>query len=188
MRSFRVFLLSSLMLYFGAPSLSIASDEYYRWVDENGVMHFSDAPPDVSVELGIQIDVVPLEKQTTKTNIPTPDAPPAPPEPEAPAMATAVRLVSPSQEATIRSNEGNISIKVDTDLPLGKDQALRLVMDGEKQSTQSANRWQLNNVDRGAHQLNVQLLQNGKVIAATQSVTVFLHRATKPKAPKPTPR
>ncbi len=103
-------------------------------------------------------------------------------------MATVVRLVSPSQEATIRSNEGNISIKVDTDLPLGKDQALRLVMDGEKQSTQSANRWQLNNVDRGSHQLNVQLLQNGKVIAATQSVTVFLHRATKPKAPKPTPR
>ncbi|MGF1708098.1 DUF4124 domain-containing protein [Enterovibrio baiacu] len=188
MCSFRVFLLSSLLLYFGATSMSIASDEYYRWVDENGVMHFSDAPPDVSLELDIQVDVVALEKQTTKTKIPTPDAPPAPPAPEAPAMATAVRLVSPSHEATIRSNEGNISIHVETDLPLGKNQTLRLVMDGNKRAPQTANSWQLNNVDRGTHHVNVQLLQNGKVIAATQSVTVFLHRATKPKAPKPTPR
>ncbi|WP_028024286.1 DUF4124 domain-containing protein [Enterovibrio calviensis] len=180
-----------LLLLLGALSNTAHSDEYYRWVDENGTLHLSDAKPEFSIELGVEVDVL---TQPKSNRIETPDTPPAPPtpsEPETPAVASHVELLSPSDEATLRDNQGNIHIEMSTDLPLGSNQRVRAVIDGKPQKSQRSLALALNNVDRGSHTIKVQLLEGGKVIANSSSITVFLHRAIQRKAPskgKPTPR
>ncbi|KXF82523.1 DUF4124 domain-containing protein [Enterovibrio coralii] len=181
-------IVGALLLCCAISAPSVAGS-YYRWVDENGVVHFSDSPPEVSLELEIELKDIPLSTSPQVVAPPSPDAPPVPPEPEAPS-ATDVLLLSPLDEETIRNNEGNISLSLTTDLPLGKGQSVRAVIDGKAQKAQQGLSIELNNVDRGEHAIKVQLLQDGKVIATSKSVTVFLHRnihrKTPPKAtPKP---
>ncbi|MDD1795679.1 DUF4124 domain-containing protein [Enterovibrio makurazakiensis] len=176
-----------LMLLLGALSNTAHSDEYYRWVDENGTLHLSDSKPEFSVNVEVLI-----QPNTANTHSPeTPPTPPTPPTPDAPAIASHIKLLSPINEATLRNNQGNINIELSTDLPLGKDQRVRAVIDGKPQKPQRNLQIELVNIDRGSHTIKVQLLQDGKVIADSSSVTVFLHRAIQQKAPskgKPTPR
>ncbi|WP_407331881.1 DUF4124 domain-containing protein [Enterovibrio sp. 27052020O] len=184
----------SLLLLIGALSNTAISGEYYRWVDENGTVHFSDARPEISMEIEIDVDVL-IQPDTSTYDSPpispTPSTPTSPPAPDTPALASRLELLSPSNDDTIRNNEGIINITLATDLPLGKNQKIRPVIDGKSQKSQRSLQFELDNLDRGSHTIKVQLLQDGKVIAVTPSVTVFLHRAIQRKAPpkgKPTPR
>ncbi|KKD59921.1 hypothetical protein RN22_13670 [Grimontia sp. AD028] len=181
------------MLLFGALSVSASAGEYYRWVDENGTLHFSDSPPSVSLDLEVELGTIPLPAQRPSNVVSpaAPEAPPIPDTPEAPTLASSISLLSPGDEATIRSNEGSITLNISTDLPLGKNQSVRAVIDGKKQPASKGASLTVTNVDRGTHTIKVQLLQDGKVIAASHSITVYLHRATKKKAlppGKPSPR
>lgn len=181
------------MLLMGTLSATASAGDYYRWVDENGTLHFSDAPPSVSLELDVEISTVPLPSQNAPEVFApdAPDAPDTPATPETPPQASRISLLSPADEATVRHNEGTITLHLSTDLPLGKNQSVRAVMDGKKQPSSKDVSLTLKNVDRGAHTIKVQLLENGKVIAASHSVTVYLHRAKVKKAlppAKPSPR
>ncbi|WP_325891165.1 DUF4124 domain-containing protein [Grimontia sp. NTOU-MAR1] len=181
------------MLLFGALSVSASAGDYYRWVDENGTLHFSDSPPSVGLELEVELSTIPLPSQGSSivASPTSPEAPPAPGAPETPPLASSISLLTPDDEATVRSNEGNITLNISTDLPLGRNQSIRAVVDGKKQPASKGASLTLTNVDRGTHTIKVQLLQDGKVIAASHSVTVYLHRATKKKVlppGKPTPR
>ncbi|MDD1783567.1 DUF4124 domain-containing protein [Enterovibrio sp. ZSDZ35] len=164
------------------------ADSYYRWVDENGVVHFSDSPPEASIELEIELKAIPLNTSPQIAAPPSPDAPPVPPVPDAP-MASDILLLSPLDEETIRNSEGSITVSVSTDLPLGENQSVRAVIDGKAQKSQQGLSIELNNIDRGEHSIKVQLIQDGKVIASSDSATVFLHRTIHRKAPpKATPK
>jgi len=52
--------ISFLLLMLFATNLA-AQAGIYRWVDENGVVHFSDAPPDD--ESGIQAEIIAERKE-----------------------------------------------------------------------------------------------------------------------------
>lgn len=179
------------LLLFGAMTNVAAAGEYYRWVDEKGTLHFSDSPPEVSLEIEVTIDPLKLPGQPENQLMPdSPDTPPSPLSPPKPALASTIKLLSPADDATLRNNQGDITLKIATDLPLGKDQSVRAVIDGKAQAAKKSSSLSLSNVDRGSHTIKVQLLQNGKVIATSHSITVFLHRAIQHKAPpagKPTP-
>lgn len=181
------------MLLIGALSATASADGYYRWVDENGTLHFSDSPPPVSLELDVEIGTVPLPSQNTPGFFApdAPDVPDSPATPETPPQASSVSLLSPADEATVRQNQGILTLHLSTDLPLGKNQSVRAVIDGKEQPSSKDTSLTLENVDRGAHTIKVQLLEDGKVIAASHSVTVYLHRARAKQTPppgKPSPR
>ena len=61
----RAFVLGMILMFFGATT--DAQQTVYKWVDEDGVVHFGDAPPDESVSA------------ETKTLITTPPRPTYPP-------------------------------------------------------------------------------------------------------------
>ena len=46
--------------------------------------------------------------------------------------------------------------------------------------------WLLTNIDRGSHQIQIQLLKNGKILASSESITVYLHRVSQAR-PKNSP-
>ncbi|WP_305815900.1 DUF4124 domain-containing protein [Photobacterium leiognathi] len=158
---------------------SAQASTIYSWTDENGVVHFTDQPqtPDATayplsvteVSGNIEQTADTIAAQTTDVAVV-----------EEPAKTiTTVSLVSPMHEQTIRNNEGIINIHAVTNSKLNNQTQAQLVLDGiVKGDPQTELTWTLDNVDRGSHQLQIQLVKGGKVIASSDSITVYLHRAT----------
>lgn len=64
-------LLSTCALLAAAISTANAQSTVYRWIDENGVVHFGDAPPDAAT--GIESEAIPLpDVQTSFRPLPPP--------------------------------------------------------------------------------------------------------------------
>ncbi|WP_186435119.1 hypothetical protein [Rheinheimera sediminis] len=83
------------------------------------------------------------------------------------------------------SNQGEVLVQSQVIPALTSQHKLRLVLDNTQQSpVQQSNTFRLLGVERGAHQLQLQALdQNGKLIAES-SVTTFYLRKTTITSPK----
>lgn len=144
----------------------------YTWVDENGVLHYSDKPVKgvqakrVQTEAG---NVVPrLNDGVMHTSAP-------------PRKATGyeVSITSPGHEATVRDNQGRLNVVGSVSpQPKSNGYQYRLRMDGRVLGEASDEpRFDLMNVNRGAHKLKIEMLdKTGKVIASSPVKIVFLHR------------
>ncbi|WP_224067519.1 DUF4124 domain-containing protein [Vibrio penaeicida] len=159
----------------------------YSWVDDDGILHISDTPPDgpankkesfvlpnakTSAPDPVFTPAKPLKnKQTTKTKAEQKKKPKK-------AAPLSLSISNLEQNQTIRSNRGIINVQVDQNRKLGIGERLQLMLDGKPYGApQNKPLWQLINVDRGTHVLAVQAVRDGKLIASTSPVTVHLHRA-----------
>ncbi|MGF1686941.1 DUF4124 domain-containing protein [Photobacterium japonica] len=182
-------LLIGLGLVTGMSGMAVA-DTIYTWKDENGVTHFTDQPnPEAKV-----LDIKPPKRQSspdpqsdTAANDPT--APASGDEDEANLPKAGITLLSPTHQQTLRDNSGNIQVAASSTRQLKKGHTARLLLDSKVEGrAQTQLQWQLNNINRGSHTLQVQLLKYGKVIASSDKVTVYLHRAgvnQRPTIPQP---
>lgn len=169
-------------------SISYAHATVYKWVDENGKVHFSDEPVK-------NAEVVEFKKNT-QNNIKLPEVITSPieatPTIDIDSTKYDLKIVSPSEEETIRSNEGNITIIADISPQLFPPHRLALYMDGKKQgSSQSGNLFKLREIDRGEHTFTIKAVtKNGKQLASSKPRKVFLHRTSlnQPKVLRPQPR
>ncbi|WP_318439910.1 DUF4124 domain-containing protein [Photobacterium leiognathi] len=176
-----------LMTLIWTAASSAQASTIYSWTDENGVVHFTDQPqtPDATAYPLSVTEVSGNIEQTADTIAAQTTDVAAVEEPAK--TITTVSLVSPMHEQTIRNNEGIINIHAVTNSKLNNQTQAQLVLDGVvKGDPQTELTWTLDNVDRGSHQLQIQLVKGGKVIASSDSITVYLHRATV-KANKPKP-
>ncbi|PKF60883.1 hypothetical protein CW745_13495 [Psychromonas sp. psych-6C06] len=170
----------SALLYSLSPLVSAADTKIYHWVDENGKIHFSDT----AVPGTEQIDV--------KNNNLLSSGKQASDEPDAianelslddedtPVVNYQATIISPEDDKPLRSNDGTIDIHVSTEPEKENTHKLQLYLDGKKLgSPQISPTIRAKNIDRGTHQVQVEMLdKNGKVVAKTQVVTVHLQRAT----------
>lgn len=148
-----------------------ALGEVYRWTDSSGVVHYSDRPSGNGVERADLPGLVLAE-----------------PPPEAPASGAAqdgnahvtpavLRLVQPQPGATLRQGTGAIVVQVAINRELQPGEQLTYRLDGQVVIPASRQtRVQLGDISRGTHQLSVVLKRDGRRIAATDAVTVYLKR------------
>lgn len=181
--------LFSVLLFFTLATPCVHA-KIYTWTDENGVVHFSDQPNPQAKEL--KIDVPPPSKKAPTTAPKATD--PSQGErhllfdTELPKHTTpsSIQIMSPLHQQTIRNNEGIITVSAVANRAMDKGHTARLYLDGKAHGkAQTRLDWRLVNIDRGSHQLQVKLLKYGKVIASSEKITVFLHRASRlhPKGP-----
>ena len=163
-------LLSILMLLlFVLP----AQAQVYRWVDGNGVVHYTGTPPSKTAK---PVELPPL--QTYKPSV-TPDAlsnqiagdatPPAAPIPPAP------RITSPQSQATIRDAQHHVMVEINA--ALKPDQGLIYYLDGQAQNATPTQltQYQLSGVERGTHTLSVAITDaDGKPLATSAPVTIYM--------------
>lgn len=130
-------------------------------------------------------DYVPAEQKASQTAKADSEST-AENKPAAKKMASGVSIKAPTNEETIRNNMGNVPVSVRLKGgELGKNQSLQLMVDGRaRMSPQESTSWLVSNLPRGEHLIAVQLLKDGKVIATSQTIKVFVHRpiARKKKA------
>lgn len=93
----------------------------------------------------------------------------------------AVRIVAPEPETTIYDNNGNLAVEVAISQPQNTaavDQ-LTLLLDDKVIAKGRAMSFELNNIDRGSHTLEVQVYAaNGKLLATSPQVVFYMWRAS----------
>lgn len=168
----RFFTLLAIFLVLGALITS-ANAGVYKRVNPDGSIEFTDMPEEVGEK---SIEVAP----------PSSYSPPPLPKPAAPTAAAkktavsyeSVAISSPAHDSTIRDNEGNISISVTSKPGLQTGHSFILMLDGKEVGKGPQSTFQLKNIDRGSHNLSVQVINGaGKIMVQSKPVTVHLHRA-----------
>ncbi|WP_417349795.1 DUF4124 domain-containing protein [Ferrimonas sp.] len=158
-----------LLLLLCAP----AQATVYLWVDANGVAHYSDLPPHGQAQ---PVTITPGSRVSLRS--PTfPDREQSATQAAIPGYSLAI--LSPEQDATVRSNQGKLTIRVAADPKPAADHSLQLLVDGQAHRLQG-HRLTLNNLDRGTHQLQAVVVdQQGALLAQSPAVTIHLHRQSR---------
>lgn len=171
-----IFGLAALIILLSSIN-TFADSKIYYWVDADGNTHYADTATPGTEEIQVSNkNVVSLsnimQEGTTE---------------EIGSVAEAVQesiikyratITSPSDDSAVHSNDGVINIQVET-VPEKKSlHKLQLVLDGRPLgSPQISTTIRTSNIDRGTHQIQVQLLdEKGNILALTQVVTVHLQR------------
>ncbi|MGL6176135.1 MAG: DUF4124 domain-containing protein [Vibrionaceae bacterium] len=157
------------------------AQEYYEWRDANGIINFSDTPPDQSYTTRrLTGPAEPPAAPPEATS--APEMPPFPtsqnvPEDSKPARASKVFLIAPENKQTIRDNTGKVTVSLGSDQPLAKGQTLRVMLDEQAQPASTRVVHTLENVVRGEHSISAQLLDNDKVIFSSPAQIFYMHQA-----------
>lgn len=120
---YAVFIILTLL----AAAPAVAQD-VYRWVDENGTVHYSDKPREGAERVRIQ-SVQGYESGTTAT--PTASDPGAAiDEPEGP-YYTAIRIVAPENDGAVWATGGGMTVLVEVQPALRPGDKILLTLNGD---------------------------------------------------------
>ena len=162
--------------------------QVYKWVDEKGVVHYTDQPPN---KTAAPVKLPPLQTYKGGT-LPSLDsyAKTESARSQSGAAAKGVKILSPTADETFRSDsEQKIPVSVQVSPSLADDQKLVYYLNGAAQGAPSASMsYTFTNVDRGSHTISVALVNGaGKELARSATVTVNMKLATVQKASPPPP-
>ncbi|HDX8401894.1 TPA: DUF4124 domain-containing protein [Aeromonas dhakensis] len=185
--AYPVWMLSLLLL---ATSAAQAA-KVYSWTDNQGVVHYTDAPPpgqkakEVDLRVAPFIGTAPRSVQVDNFNSLT--GVNAKKEKEAAKLV--IELLSPEQGSTLRDNTGNVVFQGQVRPQPPTQYDVRLTLDGKAAPlVNNALAIRVENLDRGAHEAQLELLaKDGTILAKSKAVTFYLHRASINSAPKATP-
>ena len=131
----------------------------------------------------------PAEEEEAKSDEPAPtkEAAPeaAPKEPEEPKVIyESLEITQPENDKAIRSNEGKVTALARSVPALDSNHRFRWSMDGTPVQEVNAPELRLNNVNRGTHTLQVQIVDaDGKVVMSSETITFHLMRYRIPTGP-----
>lgn len=152
---------------------SYCAEKIYKVVKPDGTVLYTDKPvPGAElVELNNHLTVAPSLASTNKDArakgvrvIPKKPVP-------------TIEITSPSQEQTIRNNLGEVTVlgKISSAYP----GSYQLLLNNEVVDTNSVPQFELTALDRGAHKIQISLIDNkGKQLALSSTVTFYLHKAS----------
>ncbi len=156
----------------------------YKSVDADGNVHYSDQPSAESKEIKLRKPTLytppPLPVQQT-----TSESSESGTEESASNLYQRIAIVSPENEETIRSNEGQLTVSIELVPGLQQNHKIRIYLDGnqavgELATTQAT----LNQVDRGTHTLAVSVVDDkGNELKRSENITFHLLRYR--KIPRP---
>ncbi len=186
----------SLLLLAGlAVSLAAFSQEIYRWVDKDGIVHYSDQPGSDKAEL---INVVePNAYEAADSAPPESPADSGGNEPEANPY-TSLSIVSPEPDQVFFGADAVVSVQANLSGTLQPDHQVVFFLNGNRRPAPGLS-LDLSGLDRGSYFLRASVLdQNGKPLITSQQITFHVRQPSikspqSPQAPpkpptKPTPK
>lgn len=166
--------------------------QIYQYTDDKGNRVYTDQPP-------MGVDATSIELRAVNS-LPAPAS-------SQPAASSSLDDLDSAEQATpysllqltglpddeaLRANNGTFDVQVEITPKLASQHRLQLVIDGQAYGTASASTsLHVVNLDRGEHQLAVQVLANEQVVqtSAAQTLTVQrVHTSSPALRPRPTPR
>lgn len=159
----RIFIGTAVLLIAGA-----AFAQAYKWVDEDGIVHYSDRP-----QPGAERVELPRTRAPGRSSTPSPvirrstrSQPAATDEPEAekPFRYETLAIAAPAPEETLWNIEGVLNVTLDLQPALQPGHRVRVYFDGEPQMMNSTS-FQLQEVWRGVHNVQAEVVdETGKLM------------------------
>ncbi len=156
-------------------SVSATSTKIYVWRNADGVLVYSDSPKPGAEELEVK------DPNNMSSSIDTSilDI-----NPKVIEEKYQVEISQPVDNATIRDNTGSVYVSGRIKPIFKQGLKIQLMLDNKPyEKPQSHSMFVLRDIERGEHQLKMDLINNkGKVIASSKAVTFYMHRASVIKA------
>jgi hypothetical protein len=182
-----------------AVSLAAASQEIYRWVDKDGIVHYSDQPGSDDAELISVIEPNAYDSADTAIAASTGGDEVEESEP-AVSPYESFSIVSPAPDQVFFGADAVVSVTADLQGTLRPDHTVVFFVNGNRQSAQGLST-ELSGLARGTYFLRASILdQAGKPVITSQQTTFHVRQPSintpqspqarpKPKPPpKPTPK
>ncbi|HUR39971.1 MAG TPA: DUF4124 domain-containing protein [Verrucomicrobiae bacterium] len=165
------------LLCLALATYAVAKEPVYKWVDDKGVVHYTDKPPTDNAR---PAQLPPL--QTYKGNKPPTDLQRFDKGNQAGKQAgiAQIDVVTPARDETFRSGERTVPVAVMVTPPLAEGQRLIYLLDGTPQSTPTPDTsFALTNVERGSHTVSVTLVDDaGNALANSSGITFHMKPPT----------
>jgi hypothetical protein len=164
-----IFVLVCLMA--AAPALS----EAYRWVDDDGVIHFSDRPRE-----GAEVVHLSEYSRNTGARLYT-DSNPASndddqQDADQPFAYQSIAITSPGSEQTLWNIEGVLNVSVSLTPGLQRGHQVRAYFDGQARMV-SGTTFQIEEVWRGAHNIQVEIVDStGKLMIRSDPTRFYVQQ------------
>jgi len=175
------------LIAIGVLLAASASATTYKWVDKNGVTHYSDTPAPGAEVVDLQ-SAQTFDAPTTATTG-TSSAKSAAPEGFG---YQKIDLWKPENEETFTNTGNVVTARVRIEPDLRPSHTIWMYLDGKRVDglPGAGESFTLQNVVRGTHTLVAVVTdQSGKQLGSSQTVTFYMHQASvqSPTRPRPTP-
>ena len=151
--------------------LDSGSEDIYKTISKDGTILYSDQAP---------LDNSPAEIVTLKNNNSIPAVRPIRKIQhlnEKKTLSAAVEIVTPKHQDVISMGPGDFKVVVSAVPPLSFGEELELILDDKPLSGQRENVWNLKNVARGTHQLQViRKYESGEIAQKSSKIEILVLR------------
>jgi len=164
----------------------IAGAKFYKSVDEQGNIVYSDTPTPGAEQLTpppiSTVESKPVPRETSEEALKKDPAGTEEPAKKPPTKYTKFRMVSPNNDDTIWDNNGAVPVSLSLEPPLDTENghSVWVYVDGKAVVRKSQSLVQpISGIERGAHKIRAEIRDNNrKTLKRTQNVTVHLKRAS----------
>lgn len=161
-------------LLLGAALCTAAQGEVYTYVDADGNRVFTDKPKPGNAK---RMEMAPINEMPANLRRAAPK--PRPEQQPAPAPAyQLLRILFPAPDSMVEDPAGNLMVTVNSEPALLPEHSYRLLLDGKDVGNSGRSAvFELVNLDRGTHQLAVEIIDNqGITLERTPSQPVHVRR------------
>jgi hypothetical protein len=195
----RTWWLSLIALMIALPAGTASAVTVWRWVDQNGVVHYSDRPVEGAerIELSSAQTFTGARSDTSVTAQPTAAQSPSAPEQQT-SPYRRFEVLSPAQQETLWNIGGTgLAVSVELEPPLHPGHRLDVYLDGMRRNLASTEtQITVPEVFRGVHTLQAVIVdESGTELVRTLAVTFMVQQTSiqnpnnrTPPANRPPPR
>jgi Domain of unknown function (DUF4124) len=170
--------------------LAAASQEIYRWVDKNGVVHYSDQPDSPDAEL---IDVIEPNEYAAEGAAAAPAADYAEDQEPAEAQYGSLSITQPPAEEVFFGADAVVGVTASLDGELQSGHSLVFYVNGSRRPAEGLG-IELSGLPRGSYELRAAVVDESGQTVITSPRTTFhvrqpsINSPQSPQAPRPAPR
>lgn len=168
----KLLLLLLLSLSFAIP-VNASTAKIYVWRNEKGELVYSDTPRPGAEEVKTKPGNIIKSSSNIETQVL---------DIKSAEISNDYQVIinDPKDNSTIRDNTGSVYVSGIIKPIFKRGLTIQLILDGiPHQTPQSHSRFSLKNIDRGEHQIKMQVFnEKGKVIALSKPVTFYMHRTS----------
>lgn len=180
---------SILILAGLAVSLAAASQEIYRWVDKDGVVHFSDQPGAPNAELITVLEPNVSDAQEAESASAAAASRSEPQEPGA-APYDSLSIVSPTPDQVFFGADAVVTATVELGGTLRPDHSVVFFLNGNRHEASGLSA-EFANLARGSYFLRASILdQAGRPVISSQQISFHVRQPSinSPQSPQAPPR
>ena len=185
MNTIKTHLLCTALLAIVTATMSVstaAQTNVYKSVNKEGIVEYSDQPTKGAEQIKVKNPTsvtLPKSSDVFKSSGSNQNT-------ESTNTYQSIVITQPANDSAFNSGSGQVSISSETTPSLKNDHSIQLMVDGTKYNSNKSGSFSLSNVDRGTHQVQVNVVDEaGNTLISSDITTFTLHRTNIKKRPRP---